>query len=253
MALRPFDDVWQSLTWADEEAEALKTEIDYFREPKPNSVEAESYPDDSGGEILFEPGTRPDLMLWTKQVGAAIGYMRAALNYASYQIALIDCPGEAHRVEFPVFSDPGLFQQQNRIGNFAQNRFGIIEAVQPYPGRTQELWWLHELARFHRHRLIRPVIDTPSQFQHVIRLIRGDLADITFETAGFEIRPDGKAVIGRWRNARPADTQVDVEPNLAVEVVVDDPLVRHETLPVLLFKMWQVTRKILTALEETFP
>jgi hypothetical protein len=249
----PFPDAWQSLGWADEEAKALKTEIDNFRKPKPNSVEAESYPDNSGGEILFESSTRPDLVLWTKRVGASIGYMRAALNYASYQIALIDCPGEAHRVEFPVFDDPGRFQQENRVGNFAQSRFGIIEAVQPYPGRAQELWSLHKLARFHRHRLIRPVIDTPGTFQHVIRLIRGNLADITFEAVGFEIRPDGKAVFGRWRNARPTETQVNVQPNLAVEVIVDDPLVRHEPLPVLLFKMWQVTHEIVVALEQTFP
>lgn len=251
MAGSQFFDAWQSLGWADSEAEALKTEIDDFRQRKPYTIEAEGYPDNSGGEIVLSIRDRPSV-LWARRFGDIITYLRAALNYATYQIALIDCPGEAHRVEFPIFNDPGTFQQQNRIGNFAQQRFAIIESVQPYPGRAQELWWLHEVARLHRHRLIRPVADYLSGFQHSIDVIRGDWEDITYEGTMIT-RPDGKTVIARWRNARPAETQIDVQPNVAVEIVVDDPLVRHEPLPVLPFKMWQVARQILTALEQTLP
>jgi len=44
-----------------------------------------------------------------------------------------------------------------------------------------------------------------------------------------------------------------VKPNLAVYIVVDDPLVKHEPLPALLFRMSNATREILTSLEKTLP
>lgn len=248
-----FDDAWQSVEWADGEAETLKAEIEDFRDGEPYSVVAENYPDNSGGEITLTVNTSPELELWARRCGDIVTYLRAALNYACYQIALLDCPGEAHRVEFPVFDAPGKFQQQNRVSGFAQNRFGIIEAVQPYPGRAQELWWLHELARFHRHRLIRPVFDVLEQVRHSCTLIRGDMDDITWDTVPIIITPDRKAVLGRWRNARPAETQIHMEPNALIEIVLNDPLVRHVPLWVLGIKLRQVTREVLIVLEQTLP
>ena len=44
-----------------------------------------------------------------------------------------------------------------------------------------------------------------------------------------------------------------MKPNLAVHIVVDDPLVKHEPLPVPLFRMSNGTREVLTALEKTLP
>ncbi len=44
-----------------------------------------------------------------------------------------------------------------------------------------------------------------------------------------------------------------MKPNLAVYIVVDDPLVKHEPLPALLFRMSNATREILTSLEKTLP
>ena len=72
---------------------------------------------------------RPDLLCWTRRVGDTITYLRAALNYAAYQIALIDCPGKADRVEFPIFNDPATFQNQHRVKDFASARLGLIEAM----------------------------------------------------------------------------------------------------------------------------
>jgi len=60
-------------------------------------------------------------------------------------------------------------------------------------------------------------------------------------------------LIGRWRNANPVGTLVEVKPNLAVRIVVDNPLVRREPLPALLFRMWNVTDDALTKLEQTLP
>jgi len=247
----PFVDAWQSLDWAGGEAMALKAEIDDFRRGKPYSVEAESYPDNAGGEILFEILGRPDLVMWAKQVGAAIGYLRSALNYSAYQIALIDCREKADRVEFPIFDDPSRFQKDNRIKGFAQHRFDLIESAQPYHGQAEELWWLHELARLHRHRLIRPVIDRVDQTRHAYTVVGGNPDDISFYSGSFAARSDGKIVVGRWHNVRPTETHVNVQPNVAVEIVVNDPLVRHEPLPALLFKMCNATHKVITALGKT--
>jgi hypothetical protein len=84
-------------------------------------------------------------------------------------------------------------------------------------------------------------------------LISGSLDDITTERVPFTPAQPGTFLIGRWHNASPAVTQVDVKPNLAVHIVVDDPLVKHEPLPALLFRMSNATREILTSLEKTLP
>jgi hypothetical protein len=216
-------------------------------------VKVEHYPGNTGGEITLELRTRPELPRWTRRVGDTIDYLRAALNYAAYQIALIDCPGKAGSVEFPIFNGPATFQAKNRVKDFAPVRLGLIESAQPYPGRAQELWWLHELARFHRHRLIRPVIDVAREFMDSYTLISGSLDDITTERIPFTPAQPDMFLIGRWHNASPAVTRVDVKPNLALHIVVDDPLVKHEPLPMLLFRMSNVTREILTSLEKTLP
>jgi hypothetical protein len=81
----------------------------------------------------------------------------------------------------------------------------------------------------------------------------GSLDDITTERVPFTPVPPGTFLIGRWHSASPAVTQIDMKPNLAVHIVVDDPLVKHEPLPTLLFQMSNATRQILTALEKTVP
>lgn len=239
--------------WAEDEAGLLKSEIDAFYGQRPYSVKAEPYGDNTGGEISLDLRTRPDLIGWTRRVGGTIDYLRAALNYAAYQIALTDCPGKVGNVEFPIFNDPATFQAKNRAKDFDAVRLSLIESAQPYPGRAQELWWLHELARFHRHRLIHPVIDVAGEFMDSYTLISGSLDDITSERVPFTQAPSGAFLIGRWNNASPAVTQVEVKPNLAVHIVVNDPLVKHEPLPALLFRMSNATREILTALEKTLP
>jgi hypothetical protein len=161
------------MAWAEDEAGLLKGEIDFFYGQRPYSVRAEHYPDNTGGEITLELRTRPDLLRWTRRVGDTVDYLRAALNYAAYQIALTDCPGKAASVEFPIFNDPAAFRAKNRVKDFDTARLAFIESVQPYPGRAQELWWLHELARFHRHRLIQPVIDVAGEFMDSFTLISG--------------------------------------------------------------------------------
>ena len=196
-----FQDVWQSLAWAEDEAGLLQSEIDAFYGQRPYSVKAEHYPGNTGGEITLEFLTRPDLLRWTRHVGDTIDYLRAALNYAAYQIALTDCPSKAGSVEFPIFNDPATFQAKNRVKDFDAARLGLIESVQPYPGRAQELWWLYELARFHRHRLIRPVIDVAGEFMDSYTLISGSLDDITTERVPFTPAQPGTILIGRWHNA----------------------------------------------------
>jgi len=77
-----FDDAWQSLEWANSEAEALKAEIDDFRDGKPYPVVAESYPDNSGGEITLTILKLPDLVLWASsgRAAAAISLPISALH-----------------------------------------------------------------------------------------------------------------------------------------------------------------------------
>jgi hypothetical protein len=97
-------------------------------------VKAESYPGNTGGEITLELRTSPDLLRWTRRVGDTIDYLRAALNYAAYQIALTDCPGKASSVEFPIFNDPATFQAKNRVKDFATVRLALSSPCSHSPG-----------------------------------------------------------------------------------------------------------------------
>ncbi len=95
---------------------------------------------------------------------------RAALDYMTYQVALLDeptCPGlKPETVEFPIFRDPDLFRKQNRVKKLSDEHRGLFEAVQPYDGQREGLWLLYELARINRHRLIHPVRVSTSDAAH---------------------------------------------------------------------------------------
>jgi hypothetical protein len=84
----------------------------------------------------------------------------AALNYLAYQLAVLDTgtnpPPRANTVEFPIFSDLGLFDKHHRLQDLTPEHLAKIRAVQPIGGGKQSLWILHELSRVNRHRLLHP-------------------------------------------------------------------------------------------------
>src|SRR5260370_2703720 len=99
-----FQDVWQSLAWAEDEAGLLQSEIDAFYGQRPYSVKAEHYRGNTGGEITLEFLTRPDLLRWTRHVGHTLDYLRAPLSSPPYQIGLTHSPINTRTLPFPPFT-----------------------------------------------------------------------------------------------------------------------------------------------------
>jgi len=249
-----FRDAWQSINWADEQTNLLKGEIDEFIEGSPYAVIAEPYADNRGGDIVLTPLKKPTQMLWAMRVGTVVDLLRAALNYAVYQYALIDCPAKAGHVEFPIFATAAQFRRSGRISYLAQNKKDLIESMQPYHGQTDALMWLHELARVHRHRLIRPVLEGADELHITTRATEGDPMDIKIEPGDSKwLIPENRTVLCRWVNVRPDRTHALIEANLDVVFIVDDPVVGVRQLPSLLFLMCHLTRDLMTAMESLLP
>ena len=153
---------------------------------------------------------------------------RAALDYMTYQVALLDaptCPGlKPETVEFPIFRDRDLFRQQNRVKKLSDEHRSLFESVQPYDGQREGLWLLYELARINRHRLIHPVrVSTFDAAQSLFTDTTTMLLDM--EIIYSSPLEDGQEII-RFTAVAPNDMEPKVRSGAAVTVGVDHALCR---------------------------
>ncbi len=154
--------------------------------------------------------------------------VQAALNYMTYQVALLDAPScptlRPDTVEFPIFREASLFQKKNRVKKLSDEHRGLFESVQPYDGQREGLWLLHELARINRHRMLHPArvhaVGTKSS-------LFTDTTAILLNMASIYNGPleDGQEVL-RFTAVAPNGMEPKVRPGVALTVGVDHPLCR---------------------------
>lgn len=224
-----FSDANKRLEWANAEGDALNAEIKAYIRLEPYAVWRESNGDE-GTAILhrfIDPADEAEILDgFARRIGTFLDHCRAALNYMTYQIALIDAESNKAinlgSVEFPIFCDPERFKKENRVKKLTYKHRQAIESVQPYDGRYPGLWILHELAREYRHRILHATYLYPVESEHSLTVTgNGEIVD-------FEILHSGPVVedqtpVLRWKIVG-GDVNSDVYPNVTVTVGIDHSL-----------------------------
>lgn len=232
----PFDDARQRIDWADKDGEAFSELSKWFNDTGAYAVHIQRHGDrwEATWHRFIEADVEAEkFMELARLLGSFLDHMRAALNYTTYQLALhalrVDpsLKGKLipEKVEFPIFQDPKVFGDQNKVKKLPEKYRRAIESVQPYEGLYPGLWWLHELAREYRHRVLHPTALIPADDAHRI-LVNGVPID---PPADLEIIPrerltHGDVIMRFSLSALPLDAKV--HPQVATKVGIDHPLTR---------------------------
>ncbi len=226
MTVRPLADCYTRLNWAHAEGQALADEIRSFMETNPYRARVQM--DGREGAVLFcrlvDPTTEAKAFdRISRLFSSYLDGVQAALNYMTYQVALLDKPTrpalKPDAVEFPIFREPVLFRKQNRIKKLSDEHRDLFESVQPYGGQREGLWLLHELARINRHRLIHPVRVSTFECKHSL------FTDTTTMLLDMEIvhsgaLEDGQELV-RFTAVAPKGADPKVRSHLAVKIGID--------------------------------
>lgn len=237
-------DAWVRFDWAEDDCQALNDLLTDFPNTDTYSTQMELRGDRRYATFrcLVDPTTEAErLNPIAHRTGAVLDNLRAALNYLTYQVALLaltedptlDLHPEA--VEFPIFNDLQLFRDKNRVKKLPDKYRTRLEAVQAYHGGHQGLWMLHELSREYRHRLIHPMAVYPfGEYRGLFREeVHSAILDLDVTYTG-EILKDGDELF----NFAMADNfEAYMTPPIIISIGLDHSLCRGRTLITLLQDM----------------
>ncbi len=157
----PRAEAWKRLDWADEDGRVLEAEVMGFVKAQPYSVRVDLQGDQGTATLcrVIDPASEAEVLdRYSRLIGSYLDYTRAALNYLTYQVALLDAPAnpllDPDKTEFPIFKNRALYAKRNRVKHLSDKHRVAIESVQPYDGTLPGLWVLHEWSRVYRHRLL---------------------------------------------------------------------------------------------------
>lgn len=230
MSADPRTEAWKRLNWADENGRALEAEVKGFVKAQPYSVRIDLQGDQGTATLcrLIDPAAEAEVLdRCSRLIGSYLDHMRAALNYLTYQVALLDAPAnpklDPDTTEFPIFKDRSLYAKKNRIKHLSNEHRAAIESVQPYDGELPGLWLLHELSRVYRHRLLHASKVGTFDEAHSVEVTGGTLESLDVLYTG--VVEDETPVLA-FTVAH--EGQAHAHANVVVAICIDDPLCRGQ-------------------------
>ncbi len=231
----PLADANLRVRWANDDGQAFSDLSEWFKDTGAYAVHVQHQGDrwEATWHRFIEPSVEAEKFTQlARRLGSYLDNIRAALNYATYQLALRalrDDPSLAgdlnpESVEYPIFANPDDFRQKNRIKKLPEAYRDAIEAIQPYDGQYPGLWILHELAREFRHRVVHPtgILPAPDAFHVLVDGKRHSPTDL--EVIPHDRLEHGDVVM---RFTLDVDPSADVYPQVAVAVGIDHVLCRE--------------------------
>ncbi len=224
------------LGWANDDGQAFNALSKWFRDTGAYAVHVQREGNrwEATWHRFIEPSVEAEKFAeLAKHLGSFLDHTRAALNYATYQLALHALRQDPalkgdlipDTVEFPIFRDPKLFKRQNRIKKLPQEHRDAIEAVQPYDGGYPGLWVLHELGREYRHRVVHPTSILPAESAYLL-LVNGQPTQPTdLEIIPHERLEHGDVLMHFSLDL--TDPNPNVQPYIATTVGIDHVLCRE--------------------------
>lgn len=145
---------------------ALKAATERWTDADPCLVREDCEIETHKHRIFVEVAVAPDDPFIPLRMADCIHNMRQALDHLAYALAArlygTDPPPNESNTGFPITTIPANFKEavHAKVAKKAvmpKDLFSSLEAIQPYPGRNQALWLLHELDNMDKHR-VPPVV-----------------------------------------------------------------------------------------------
>ena len=109
-------------------------------------------------------------------IGDAVHNLRSSLDHLAWQLVETGGGKPGKDTYFPICQSPQQYTSAIGKGEIGKMRIGthkILEAVQPYPTRDQTLWYIHDLDRIDKHRLILTIVGVMKDWN--VRLGSGNI------------------------------------------------------------------------------
>jgi len=268
-----FENCWQRIDRADVHSKAFAKVWNDLSEEDTYSAGVR-VDDDGTGRIWLEPmhfsGFPP---LASLELGEMLHQLRAALDASIYECAIVETgkrppPNEQH-LEFPIFeTSPGFAKNApGMLGPLTQDRWDIIEAVQPYniskltlapeqmvanPNCTLSI--LNDWARKDRHRRLHFVGSWASNASPKLRLPDGvSIASMVVSGAGF-LEQESQIAEFKLEGWVPG-MHIQANPDVAIDVAIDEippACADNDTTGNRLLAMIGTVKGIVMQLEESF-
>jgi hypothetical protein len=248
--------------------EALRQLWDDWAEEDPYGLSIDVQ-DDGTGIFSVEPRNYPMPHDWALELGEILYHLRAALDGAIYQSAIIESgqnpPPKPNHLEFPIYTSPSEFSKyaDRKIGSISAKCREFIESVQPFhtPDLQPELMVrnvnrnlriINDWARKDRHRTLHVVGAWASRAKPQLRLPSGaTLQHLHITGDGFL---DDRREIARFAiEGYVRGMKVEGNPDLMIDVAVNEepkPVAENDTLGNRLTGMIQTTGIIILAMEK---
>ncbi|HEX3684082.1 MAG TPA: hypothetical protein VHU83_16235 [Bryobacteraceae bacterium] len=187
--------------------------------------------DDGTGRIYVLPRYDSLPSVFALELGELLYQLRAALDAAVYQSAILDSgkdpPPDEANLQFPIVTKPANFSNAGRnIRPLSDKRKAIIESVQPYKtpqigNFNRAIGILSDWARKDRHRKLHVLMSWAGNISPLLRIPEG--TDLTF----LNIRGDGLLEkeseiatfkLGGWMR----HMNIQANPNLTIDIAIDE-------------------------------
>jgi len=182
--LESFKGCWAKIARAKKHRDELSAYIDATFAPEENRPQWSVKFDDTTAEHVFYVSKIPELVDFFETVAVSVGdvihNLRSALDYLTFQLALIHTNGmiqDERQIQFPISDSVEEFQRAVRrsLKEIASGHVAIIESVQPYHGTAgrpdgwsgpylHQLTLLRDLNNADKHRLLTTILAGPWQF-----------------------------------------------------------------------------------------
>ncbi len=249
----PLADTWRRLDWSESDGKALQRVLESFQKTDPYAIGTKFNGERWEGSFHRLVDPRVELK-WFDQMsrllGSYVDNLRAALNYLTYQTALLALREDPsltdlrpESVEFPIFLNPADYSG-NRIKKLPNKFQGVFRSVQPDNSDFYGLWPLHELARESRHRIVHPVAMVPFKAFHGA-IVNGQPTD------AFEVVYEGPLINGKVVMLIDAPEDADVHAKMAISPGIQHSLCEGQQMMDVVNEMGDAVRRAVIRIETT--
>ncbi|MCC7421032.1 MAG: hypothetical protein IT428_12185 [Planctomycetaceae bacterium] len=180
--------------------------LNAFRNSKPYRLVIEDNPD-SRERVYKVKVLKPPPLELSLIAGDAIHNLRSALDHLVWRLIEANGNVPSRQTAFPVSETRAKYEAGSpaKVQGMNPSAVDLINAIKPYKGGSDEIWALHELNNFDKHRLLLVVGYSNSAAALTLSTGSPTSGMIIF---GMPIQPDGiiledGAVIGGFRGGTP--------------------------------------------------
>jgi hypothetical protein len=159
-----YERVLTKYNWAKEHVDNLEAAIDRLREEHPDAFRRKR--DDQTGEIVYYVASVPEIPDEIRlKLGDAVHNLRSTLDHlVCALVSAADPSNDCGYTSFPIFDTPEAYQTtvRSKVPSLREPLYEVFDRIQPYKdGSGHNLWKLHKLDIFDKHRLLLSVATVP--------------------------------------------------------------------------------------------